>query len=271
MSVLPLVSADWLAVRARADDLARSPRLAAAAARLIGPGPLVVHDLGSGTGAMMRWLAPRLPGPQAWVLHDADSAILSHVDGRSARDEFGLPVTVRTRVEQLADLPVQAFVGASLVTASALLDVVTHEEARAIVDACVAAGVPALFSLTVTGRVRLSPRDAADAALGAAFDDHQRREVDGRQLLGPDAGDVVRRMFAESGWRVRSARTPWRLGSGDGRVLTEWLDGWVSAAVEQRPDLQPRAIEYRRRRDVEIEDGRLRVTVEHQDVLAWPR
>jgi len=271
MSILPLVSADWLAVRARADDLARSSRLAGAAARLTGPGPLVVHDLGSGTGAMMRWLAPRLPGPQAWVLHDADPVILSHVDARSARDGFGLPVTVRTRVEQLAELPIRAFDGASLVTASALLDVVTVEEARAIVNACVASGVPALFSLTVTGRVRLSPRDPADTELAAAFDDHQRRGVDGRRLLGPDAAGVVRRLFAASGWRVRTERTPWRLGAGDGFLIAEWLDGWIAAAVEQRPELLPDAHAYRRQRDAELASGRLRVRVQHEDVLAWPR
>jgi hypothetical protein len=271
MNALPLVSADWLAVRARADDAARSTRLAAAAASLIGPGPLVVHDLGSGTAAMMRWLAPRLPGPQAWVLHDADPAILRHVDARSAHDGCGLPVTVRTRVEQLAELPVRAFAGASLVTASALFDVVTHEEARAVVDACLASGVPALFSLTVVGRVRLSPHDAADAAIGAAFDDHQRRVVDGRRLLGPDGAETVRNLFAASGWHVRTERAPWRLGADSEQLIAEWLDGWIGAAVEQRPELLPRATDYRARRDAEIASGRLRVTVQHQDVLAWPR
>ena len=271
MNTIPLVSADWLAVRARADDAARSSRLAEAAARLIGPGPLVVHDLGSGTGAMMRWLAPQLPGPQAWVLHDADPAILRHVDARSALDGFGLPVTVRTRVEQLAELPVRAFDGASLVTASALFDVVTLDEARAVVDACVASGVPALFSLTVVGRVRLSPHDAADAEIGAAFDDHQRRVVDGRRLLGPDGAETVRSLFSAGGWRVRTERTPWRLGSDSGPLIAEWLDGWIGAAGEQRSELLPGATDYRARRDAQIARGRLRVTVQHQDVLAWPR
>ncbi len=271
MNALPLVTADWLALRARADTAARSVRLAAAAARLVGPGPLVVHDLGSGTGAMMRWLAPRLPGPQAWVLHDADPAILRQVDARSALDEVGLPVTVRTRVEQLSELPIRAFAGASLVTASALLDVVTRDEVRAVVDACVASGVPALFSLTVVGRVRLNPRHAADSAIGEAFNDHQRRLVDGRRLLGPDAGKIVRRLFADAGWRLRTDRTPWRLGADDDELIAEWLDGWVEAAVEQHPELLPRATEYRRLRDADVARARLRVTVQHQDVLAWPR
>ena len=37
---------------------------------------LVIHDLGGGSGAMGRWLAPRLPGPQHWVVHDRDPDLL---------------------------------------------------------------------------------------------------------------------------------------------------------------------------------------------------
>ena len=143
--------------------------------------------------------------------------------------------------------------------------------ARAVVDACVASGVPALFSLTVVGRVRLSPHDAADAEIGAAFDDHQRRVVDGRRLLGPDGAETVRSLFSAGGWRVRTERTPWRLGSDSGPLIAEWLDGWIGAAGEQRSELLPGATDYRARRDAQIARGRLRVTVQHQDVLAWPR
>ena len=35
-----------------------------------------IHDLGGGSGAMGRWLAPRLPGPQHWVVHDRDAGLL---------------------------------------------------------------------------------------------------------------------------------------------------------------------------------------------------
>ena len=40
------------------------------------PAALVIHDLGGGSGAMGRWLAPRLPGPQHWVVHDRDADLL---------------------------------------------------------------------------------------------------------------------------------------------------------------------------------------------------
>ena len=40
-------------------------------------GRRVIHDLGCGTGAMGRWLAPLLPGPQHWVVHDRDADLLA--------------------------------------------------------------------------------------------------------------------------------------------------------------------------------------------------
>ena len=219
---------------------------------------------------MMRWMAPRLPGPQMWVLHDGDPGILEHLDPGPIVDASGNPITVQTRVEQLADLRVDAFAGASLVTASALLDVLTRDEVSAIVDACVAADTPALFSLSVTGRVSLAPADDFDDELEAAFNDHQRRTVDGRRLLGPDAIAVVADMFAAAGWHMTTTGTPWRLGPERSGLIGEWLDGWLDAAVEQRPELGDRVAEFRQRRRAQVLDDGLRVVVHHEDLLAWP-
>ena len=269
MTTISTTAPDWLALRAGADAAARSQVLAAALARAIPAGPVVVHDLGAGTGAMPRWLAPRLPGPQRWVLHDGDAGILSHLDLHGVADRDGWPVAAAVRVGELAALPEDAFRGATAVTASALLDVVTREEAARIVAACVRAGAPALFSLTVTGSVRISGPARSDVrALGAAFDDHQRRTVDGRTMLGPDAVSVVAAGFTAAGWRVRTAATPWRLSTGG--LLTAWLDGWIGAALEQRPELADVADRHRARWEALAAAGRLRAVVQHEDLLACP-
>ncbi|MDN5857609.1 MAG: SAM-dependent methyltransferase, partial [Pseudonocardia sp.] len=63
---------DWLALRAGADAAARAPEAADRVAAYLGDGPVTVRDLGCGTGSMLRWLGPRLPGPQRWYLHDRD-------------------------------------------------------------------------------------------------------------------------------------------------------------------------------------------------------
>ena len=58
----------------------------------------VIHDLGCGTGSMGRWLAPRLPGPQHWVLHDRDADLLAvAADEPPGVAADGAAVTVETR------------------------------------------------------------------------------------------------------------------------------------------------------------------------------
>jgi len=149
--------------------------------------------------------------------------------------------------------------------------VLTLPEIAAIVHACVVAGAPALFSLSVTGRVRLHPDDPGDRVFESAFNDHQRRAADGRRLLGPDAVDAAAELFRSAGWSVRTIDSPWMLDTADRWLLEEWLDGWVGAAVQERPALQEWAREYQRTRSAQLADQALRVEVDHRDLLAWPQ
>lgn len=245
--------ADWLALREPADADARSVELVE---RLTLRPPLVIHDLGSGTGSMVRWLAPRLPGPQHWVLHDRDAALLER-----AVASMPAGITVETRV---GDLTRADLTGASLVTASALLDMLTADEVSRVVAAC--AGRPALLTLSVIGSVAFTPAHPLDAAVAAAFDDHQRRTVSGRRLLGPDAADAAVAGFRQRGIPVEVRSTPWRLEPERAALAAEWFAGWVGAAGEQRPalDLGP----YRARRLADLRAGRLGITVGHRDLFA---
>ncbi|MGW3787446.1 class I SAM-dependent methyltransferase [Micromonospora chokoriensis] len=261
--------ADWLRLREPADAAARAEDLLEAVRpRLAGATPTVIHDLGSGTGSMSRWVAARLPGPQHWVLHDRDAELLARVAegmaGVVAAD--GAPVTVSTRCGDLTRLDAADLADASLVTASALLDMLTAEEIDRVVAACV--GRPTLFAVSVTGRVLLTPADPLDAAVEAAFNEHQRRTVDGRRLLGPDAVAATVAAFARHGVDVRERPSPWRLGPEQADLAAEWLRGWLGAAWEQRPELAGPARAYARRRLDEAAAGQLTVLVEHSDLLA---
>lgn len=267
---LPADFADWLTLREPADAAARATDLVdRVRARLTGTRPLVVHDLGSGTGSMGRWLAPLLPGPQHWILHDGDADLLA----RAAADlppaaADGTPVTVETRRGDLTRLTATDLAGASVVTASALLDMLTAEEVERVAAAC--AGRPALFALSVVGHVRFDPVDPLDAEIAAAFDDHQRRTVGDRQLLGPDAVDVAAGAFARHGADVVRRPSPWRLGPKDADLFEEWFTGWLDAACEQRPALVGPVGAYARRRYAHLAAGRLTVLIDHRDLLALP-
>ncbi|MFI6577908.1 class I SAM-dependent methyltransferase [Nocardiopsis sp. NPDC050513] len=251
---VPAFAPEWLALREGADAEARSER---AVEEVRGHGR-VVADLGCGTGSFGRWLAPRLPESRRWVLFDRDPALLA-----LARES--VPVDrAQTRELDLASLRARDLEGVSLVAASALLDLLTRAEVEALAGAVVGAGCPALLTLTVAGRVELSPADPLDARVARAFDDHQRRG--GR--LGPDAAAVTAEVFAGLGARTRAFASPWRLGPDRGDLLAEWLRGWVGAAAEQEPGLPVAA--YLERRMEQCERGRLRAAVHHTDLVVLP-
>ena len=251
------VSPEWLELREPADAAARSPELAERLARRLGPGPHVIHDLGGGSGAMGRWLAPRLPGPQHWVVHDRDAELLELA---VAGGPGG--ATVEARPSDVTRLAPEDLEGASAVVASALLDLLTADELAAMLSAC--AGRPMLLALTVVGRVALAPEDPLDARLAAAFDAHQRR---GR-LLGPGAVAAAVRELRGAGCVVRPS--PWRLDGAHAGLAAEWLRGWVGAACEQEPALAAGASVYLDRRLAQIAAGELSVVVDHADLLVLP-
>src|SRR5262245_44645208 len=137
----PVPFHDWLALREPADAAARSEELVAEVRSFLPPGGVIVHDLGCGTGSIARWLAPRLPTPQHWVLYDRDDDLL----GRAAASPplapaGGGPVSVETRRRDVTRLERDALAGADLVTASALLDLLTADELARFVTSCVEAG-----------------------------------------------------------------------------------------------------------------------------------
>jgi trans-aconitate methyltransferase len=266
----PRYTPTWLGLREDADAAARAPELLdPLRRRLAGVPRLVIRDLGCGTGSMGRWLAGRLPGPQHWIMYDRDPELLDHASANmvdTAAD--GAPVTVETRQRDITQLTVEDLTGASLVTASALLDLLTLDEVNALAAACVGAACPALLSLSVIGRVELTPADPLDAEIAAAFNAHQRRSADGRRLLGPDAVEAAAEAFTRLGASVLVRPSAWRLGAHQAALIAEWLQGWMGAACAQEPDLTVRGAAYLRRRLAAATAGELRVVVHHSDLLA---
>jgi hypothetical protein len=265
------VSPGWLDLREPADAAARARELVSELGGRLPAGGRVIHDLASGSGSMGRWLAPLLAGPQHWILHDRDPELLALAEvavPSPAADGAG--VTVETRVSDVTRLGSDDLAGATLITASALLDLLTRDELGALIRACAGAACPVLLALTVTGRVRLDPADDIDARIAAAFDAHQRRRTARGRLLGPDAVAAAAEGFRGLGAEVAVGTSPWRLGARDAGLTVEWLTGWVDAAFEQEPRLAADAGVYRRRRLREAEAGRLAVTVDHADLLVLP-
>lgn len=267
------VSERWLALREPADAAARATELVERLGEgLPARGGLVVHDLACGTGAMGRWLAPRLPGPQHWVLHDRDRELLAAAAvAPPAAAADGAAVTVEARRSDITRLERGDLADAALVTASALLDLLTADELAGLLAVCCEVGCPLLMTLSVAGRVELDPADPLDRPLAAAFDAHQRRTTPRGRLLGPAAVAFAVAELERLGADVLVGASPWRLGVAEAELAAVWLTGWLGAACEHSPDLVSASRAYARRRRAQAAAGALTVTVDHADVLAlWP-
>src|SRR3984885_1830360 len=145
-----LVASGWPPLREGADGAARSLILVDELRdKLSAPRDnrsLRIHGLASGTGSMSRWLAPLLPHPQHWLLHDLDGELLAVAGANPPTiSSHGAPVTSESKLTDVMHLGADDLAGADLVTASALLDMMTASEIADLVAACAALGCPVLI------------------------------------------------------------------------------------------------------------------------------
>ena len=269
----------WLALREPVDHRSRAD----AAMSLLGRawrdgGWTRIVDLGSGTGSNLRYLAPRLPGIRSWTLVDHDAALLARAavpDGAEAARVVGDLAT--------AGLDAVGASNADLVTASALLDLVSKDWLEALVAACRESGRAALFALTYDGSIQWhaaedDPRpadDPDDTLVRRSVNAHQRRDKGLGPALGPIAGLTAETFFRAAGYRAWLLPSPWRLGPGDAELARALVEGWEAAAVEQLRAAPPadsgdveRVRSWAQRRRATIETGRFGLTVGHLDLLA---
>ena len=224
-------------------------------------GVLEIIDLGAGTGADQRWLAPRLPFQQRWIHLDRDSAI-----SRSLPLPDGTMI-IDGSVEALGQLLASGSGDYRLVACSALLDVLTKGQLEAVCQALIENQVPALFSLSVTGTLSISPVDPHDQRLLDVFNDHQRRA--GR--AGPEAVTLAVDALCAGGLTVRTQETPWQLtAASDSMFVEQLLQERLDAAVAQDDSLAAVAKAWFELRRVQLRLGVLKIEVGHRDILALP-
>lgn len=295
-------SADWLALREPFDRAARGAGwavfdLQAHAARWRAAQPpsqaVEVLDLACGTGANLRALAPRLGGSQRWRLVDRDAGLLAAVpqaladwaqaQGHRIVDLPGTPQGVRIDgagfradvVTEQADLAhgIGPLAGEAphLVTASALLDLVSAAWLDALVHTAGRWGSALLFALSVDGRCIWEPVDPADAAVHRLFDQHQRRDKGfGGPALGLAAVTYLDQLLKNAGYgSALQARSDWDIvGRATPAMYTAMVEGMAAAAAEQAPTAAAEVQQWKARRLAGVAAGRL--TVGHTDLMALP-
>jgi SAM-dependent methyltransferase len=260
--------APWLALRESIDHRSRSSALTGLlAAHLPADRPLRILDLGTGRGSNIRYLAPRLPQPQEWLVVDRDPALLAAVASRASA---GARVHVATRCENLAPLAADLFDGRHLVTASALLDLVSEQWLRLLANRCRAQGAAALFALTYNGESSCAPSEPEDNTIRRLLNQHQKTDKGFGPAAGPDANAAAERAFRDAGYEVRSVPTEWRLGPESSALQRELVEGWARPALELAPEQAPMIRDWLSRRLDHLSAGRSHIVVGHYDLAAWP-
>jgi SAM-dependent methyltransferase len=268
-------SADWLALREPADTRARDAGgglLDALPAPGASPGSDArarsreVLDLGAGTGANFRHLHARLGEPRRWTLVDHDPALLQHAVASAASVGAAPDTMVIDLAAALDELPLPE---GGLVTASALLDLVSAPWLERLARRCRTARADVLFALTYDGRVRCWPQDRDDAAVIAQVNLHQRTDKGFGPALGPNAAAAAARQFARDGYRLRRGRSDWRIGNDEPALQAALLEGWAAAARAIDPGTTPRIDAWLRRRLRHLQRGRSALSVGHEDLAGW--
>jgi SAM-dependent methyltransferase len=258
--------AAWLDLREQVDHRSRAPDLLPPLQRWwTARRCAAVLDLGCGTGSNLRYLAPKLPGPQKWTLVDRDAELL----GRVGSPRRG--VVVDTLRRDLAGDGLAEVRGAQLVTASALLDLVSAPWLSALVDACAVGGCGALFALTYDGTMEwTSGEDPFDAVVRDAVNDHQRRDKGFGPALGPTAARAAEALFRSRQYRTWFSPSAWTLGRKEADLARALVEGWATAVAEQRPEEAEGARRWAKRRRATVAGDDFVLVVGHQDLLALP-
>jgi glycosyltransferase involved in cell wall biosynthesis len=236
---------------------------------------LQIVDLGCGTGSNMRYLSSQLPVSQAWVLVDHDPVLLE-VASRvlpMARGPGGTTITACSRLFDLRQLPDFGGVPGCephLITASALIDLVSERWLRALVAWTVERRAALLVVLSVDGWTVMPDRHADDEAIRDAFNDHQRGPGPFGPGLGPEAVAVLQACLSGHGYQVRTASSAWRVDARHFALQRELLIGWERAASAQRPASRQRFRAWRDQRLRSVGRPGVEFAVGHLDLLALP-
>jgi hypothetical protein len=280
---------EWLALREAADWASRSERLVRCVNDALASKKIIrALDLCTGTGSNLRYLLDRLSGEQQWLVVDRDVTLLKEVpkrlsswarvrnrsirtDGCVTRiDGDGFSCAVATREMNLNRLDTALFEGLDLVTASALLDLVSESWLRLLAERCRDARAAALFTITYNGGSSCDPVEPEDEMVRELMNLHQRNDKGlGGPAAGPDAGRVAERAFADAGYCVESAPSDWVIEPAAAAFQRMLIQGWAQAATEMAPSQRGAIDNWLRRRLAHVEAGRSRIVVNHVDMVAW--
>jgi len=253
---------NWLALREPVDARSRDKALLAAAAETIESAPgSTILDVGCGTGATFRALAPKVERKVHWRLFDNDKRLLDE-----ARRLHGNAVElIRCDLNNIEALPLT---DARLVTASALFDLCSEQFIRRFAERISRTGIGLYAALNYDGEMTWSQPHPLDQAIAGSFNAHQLSDKGFGVSLGPAAWKTLVECLKERGYTLQVASSPWIMTAADAGLQRLFIDGVIRAIYEygQLDEAEIRDWIKFRYRMIDQPDSLCRVG--HQDILA---
>lgn len=264
---------DWLSLREAMDHRSRAHGLTRFAAHHLATASRAprarVIDLGAGRGSNLRYLQPRVAGPIDWQLLDQDRELLNAAV-RDAPQPLENDHHITADVFDLAGPLAPRLAGADLVTASALLDLVSADWIARFVDACAMARSAVLIAVSIDGRIEFSDPEPTDALVRRALARDQGRDKGLGPALGATAPAVLVNALSRRGYAVTVQPSDWHITAADARLAGALIMGWRDAAESQSPADAPRIRSWAERRIGAIAAGTTALRVGHVDILGLP-
>lgn len=223
-------SAEWLTLRESHDLRARNPHvLEAVAVAFKSLDTISVVDLACGSGSTVRAITSYLPARQRWTLVDNDHRLLTLACGGML---VGGVERNAVQLDLSGNFEVIFESAKHLITASALLDLVSDAWLDRLARECATRALPVYAALIYDGRIDLSPADPLDAVIISAVNAHQRTDKGFGPALGPSAAAAAISRFEALGYSVAHGTSDWVIGTADQEIQLELLGGWAAAANE---------------------------------------
>jgi hypothetical protein len=220
-------SADWLALRAPADDAARDAGLLAAAVDWArAHDGCRILDLGSGTGATRRAFGNLVPGAH-WWLADSDAALLVQAAGP---DSTPLVVDLAEGLDEALAVEPQ------LVTASAFFDLAGAAWIETLVGRLAERGAALYAALNYDGQETWLPPHPEDASVAEAFAEDMGRDKGLGPALGGKAAAHLAACLHQRGFEVRTASSSWHLRARHDAALIAALAKGTARAADASAD-----------------------------------
>lgn len=288
--------AKWLTQREPFDEAARSTMLEQRFVKAIHTharskqSPLRLLDLGCGTGANFRALAPHLEDNQSWIFCDNNPKLLEEalqvtdkwaknrgwisaikkgsLEIQAEKNKWCFEVCNINLAKNLSKLDATRYSG---VTTTAFLDLVSSEWLQNLAVWMHKSQRPFLATLTVDGRRHWTPEHELDSLINKAFLHHQKSDKGFGKSVGPDAIRTLHLIFEQLDMTCETARSDWHIGPKDIDMLKKMIDETVEVVIPINPNKSSAIKDWSYLRYQQALVGDLHLTIGHLDLLALPK